>query len=36
MIAAVALRDQLILMTDKVREFRIPGLPLHPLSGIAK
>jgi predicted nucleic acid-binding protein len=32
MIAATALDNQLTLVTDNVRDFRIPGLRLHPLS----
>ncbi len=31
MIAAVALDNQLILITDNIRDFRISGLRLHPL-----
>jgi len=31
-IATVALEHELILMTDNIRDFRISGLRLHPLS----
>jgi predicted nucleic acid-binding protein len=31
-IAAVAPDNELILITDNIRDFRISGLRLHPLS----